>query len=114
MLLTIARYYTPSGRSIQGRGIIPDVLVEETPEDVRQSGPEYEEELYHTLTNTGGTPDIDEPRADLPSIEKAIPSRPPKDFPAFGPAKPDTDFQLQQALAVARAMVASRKGTNAN
>jgi carboxyl-terminal processing protease len=114
MLLTIARYYTPSGRSIQGRGIIPDVLVEETPEDVRQSGPEHEEDLYHTLTNTGGTPDIDEPRAELPSIAKAIPSRPPKDFPEFDPAKPDTDFQLQQALVVARAMVAARKGTNAN
>lgn len=26
--LTIARYYTPSGRSIQARGIIPDVLIE--------------------------------------------------------------------------------------
>src|SRR6185312_14348784 len=26
--LTIARYYTPSGRSIQGRGITPDVLVQ--------------------------------------------------------------------------------------
>jgi len=26
--LTIARYYTPSGRSIQARGILPDVLIE--------------------------------------------------------------------------------------
>jgi carboxyl-terminal processing protease len=28
--LTIARYYTPSGRSIQGQGITPDVVVEAT------------------------------------------------------------------------------------
>ena len=30
MRLTTARYYTPSGRSIQGLGITPDVAVEET------------------------------------------------------------------------------------
>ncbi len=26
--LTIARYYTPSGRSIQGKGVVPDIIVE--------------------------------------------------------------------------------------
>jgi len=30
--LTTARYYTPSGKSIQARGIVPDVLVDETEE----------------------------------------------------------------------------------
>ncbi|MFN3611290.1 S41 family peptidase [Tepidimonas sp.] len=30
--LTTARYYTPSGRSIQAKGIVPDVWVDETPE----------------------------------------------------------------------------------
>ena len=29
--LTIARYYTPSGRSIQGRGLQPDIIVEHRP-----------------------------------------------------------------------------------
>ena len=29
--LTTARYYTPSGNSIQAKGIVPDVLVDETP-----------------------------------------------------------------------------------
>jgi carboxyl-terminal processing protease len=28
--LTTARYYTPSGRSIQAKGITPDIVVEET------------------------------------------------------------------------------------
>src|SRR6185312_11815722 len=35
--LTIARYYTPSGRSIQERGIIPDVLVPD-PADSHETG----------------------------------------------------------------------------
>ena len=30
--LTTARYYTPSGRSIQAKGIVPDVMVDETAE----------------------------------------------------------------------------------
>ncbi len=30
--LTTARYYTPSGRSIQAKGIVPDLAVEDTPE----------------------------------------------------------------------------------
>jgi carboxyl-terminal processing protease len=29
--LTTARYYTPQGRSIQAKGIVPDIVVEETP-----------------------------------------------------------------------------------
>ena len=37
-----------------------------------------------------------------------IPKLPPEKWPNFDPTKPDTDFQLQQALAVARAMPAKR------
>lgn len=33
--LTTARYYTPSGRSIQAKGITPDIVVEETPNGSR-------------------------------------------------------------------------------
>jgi carboxyl-terminal processing protease len=37
--LTTARYYTPSGRSIQARGIEPDVVIEEElPEQLQMSG----------------------------------------------------------------------------
>ncbi len=54
-------------------------------------------------------------RTDLPSIAKAIPSKPPKNFPEFDPSKPDdTDFQLQQALVVARAMATKQSRVTAN
>jgi carboxyl-terminal processing protease len=108
MLLTTARYYTPSGRSIQGLGILPDVLVAETREVVPSFGLEREADLNHVLQNKGGTPDTGlGSRTDLPPIAKEITSKPPEGFPEFDPTKPDdTDFQLQQALLVARAMAA--------
>ena len=98
--LTTARYYTPSGRSIQGLGIAPDVPVAETTQEVPHFGPEREADLNHVLKNEGGTSDRGAlPRTDLPQIARTIPSKPPKDFPEFDPNKPDdTDFQLQQAL----------------
>ena len=57
MRLTTARYYTPSGRSIQGEGIKPDVAVAESREDTPRFGPEREADLNHVLKNEGGTPD---------------------------------------------------------
>src|SRR5262249_20003416 len=100
MRLTTARYYTPSGRSIQGRGIAPEVAVAETREDTPLFGPEREAALNHVLKNQGGTPDTPSaPRGDLPPIAKEIPGKPPEGFPKFDAAKPDdTDFQLQQAM----------------
>ena len=109
--LTTARYYTPSGRSIQGLGIAPDVPVAETRQDVPNFGAEREADLNHVLKNDGGTPDTGlVARTDLPPITKNIPSKPPEGFPKFDPAKPDdTDFQLQQALVVAKAMAGAQE-----
>ena len=78
--------------------------------------PEHEANLNHVLKNEGGTPNIGAgPRADLPPIAKTIPSKPPKDFPDFDPAKPDdTDFQLQQALVAAKALATAQNGVVAN
>jgi carboxyl-terminal processing protease len=114
--LTTARYFTPSGRSIQGFGIVPDVQVAETDEEVPDFGPEHEAELNHVLKTGGGTFYRNErPRTDLPPIAKTIPNRPPKDFPDFDPNKPDdTDFQLQQALVVAKAMSLAQRGVKAD
>jgi carboxyl-terminal processing protease len=110
MRLTTARYYTPSGRSIQGLGITPDVKVQETREEVARFGPERESDLNHVLKNQGGTGQVElPPRSDLPPMAKEVPGKPPEGFPKFDPAKPDqTDFQLQQAVVLAKAMAAQK------
>jgi len=113
MRLTTARYYTPSGRSIQALGIAPDVEVAQTREERPRFGPEREADLNHALSNQGGTPQPSSPppRTDLPPMAKDIPSKPPEGFPAFDASKPETDFQLQQGLALARAMVAQKRAS---
>ncbi|MBU2533137.1 MAG: S41 family peptidase [Alphaproteobacteria bacterium] len=55
--LTTARYYTPSGRSIQAKGIDPDIIVEqETPEEIKKReelAPRGEANLRGHLTPEG-------------------------------------------------------------
>jgi carboxyl-terminal processing protease len=103
--LTTARYFTPSGRSVQGFGITPDVSVAATDEEAPSFGPERETDLNHVMRNEGGVSVGSAVRTDLPPIVRHIPSKPPKGFPDFDPSRPDdTDFQLQQALVVAKAM----------
>lgn len=112
MRLTTARYYTPSGRSIQGLGIAPDVEVQSSRNEGPHFGPEREAELNRALRNTGGTPEASAPpRTDIPPIAHDIPKLPPEGFPAFDPAKPETDFQLQQALVLIRAMPVTKRAS---
>ena len=103
--LTTARYYTPSGRSIQGLGITPDVSVQEDRTDTSRFMPR-EADLDHIIKNQGGTQSKPPARADLPSIVRTIPDKPPADWPQFDLTKPSTDFQLQQGLKVIQAMIA--------
>ncbi|QLQ24306.1 MAG: S41 family peptidase [Dechloromonas sp.] len=49
--LTTARYYTPEGRSIQAKGIVPDIVVEETANGGGASGRVREADLDRHLTN---------------------------------------------------------------
>ena len=80
MRLTTARYYTPSGRSIQGQGITPDVEVQATREEVARFGPQREAELNRTLRNTDvATGQAAPPRNDLPAMVKDIAKLPPSD-----------------------------------
>jgi carboxyl-terminal processing protease len=112
MRLTTARYYTPSGRSIQGLGITPDVEVAATREERPHYGPEREAELKGALSNTGGTPTQSvAPRTDLPAITSSIPNKPPEGWPAFDPLKSETDFVLQQGITVLRAMPMGKRAS---
>jgi carboxyl-terminal processing protease len=89
--LTTARYYTPSGRSIQARGIVPDLVVE----DPDQPGIRLREvDLLKHLDNdqhehpTRGAGDQPEQQ---PSHDEQVDRKPIE----FGSPE---DFQLQQAL----------------
>lgn len=99
--ITTARYYTPNGRSIQAKGIVPDIMVDDTAE-----GSPYavlrtrEKDLEKHLTGTDEKPDPDkekEREAAMKRLEEeakkpAAERRPPE----YGS---DKDFPLQQALA---------------
>jgi carboxyl-terminal processing protease len=71
--LTVARYYTPKHRSIQERGITPDVLVAEAAPPLRDEGTGERDLKRHLKNDTG---------------ERAAP-------PAQGPGE---DYQLRTAL----------------
>lgn len=96
--LTTARYYTPNGRSIQAKGIVPDVMVDEYADgDCLNSFRLHEADLTKHLTNDKdkdaniahpAIPDSEEEQR-LAAIEK---KRKPMEF---GSAD---DFQLAQAL----------------
>jgi carboxyl-terminal processing protease len=108
--LTTARYYTPSGRSIQGLGIAPDVPVQETREDEIHYLPDREVDLNHALKNEGGSAPTKPPapRDDIPPLAKAIDAKPPATWPKFDLANPLTDYQLQEGIQVVKDMSAQR------
>ncbi len=112
MRLTTARYYTPSGRSIQGLGITPDIEVQASRTEPPHFGPEREADLKGALANSGGTPvGPATPRTDLPAIAKEIAKLPPETWPTFDFTKPETDYPLQQALTVVRAMPIGKRAS---
>lgn len=94
--LTTARYYTPNGRSIQALGIVPDVLVDETPEGFTAKHVR-EADLNRHLSNDK-VPGAGEKK---PEESKAAPEKKPADEDAEVPRiefGSKDDFQLQQAL----------------
>lgn len=110
MRLTTARYYTPSGRSIQGLGIMPEIEVQSSRNEPPHFGPEREADLKGAISNAGGAPaEALAPRTDVPAIAKEIAKLPPENWPAFDAAKPETDYVLQQGLAVVRTMQPVKK-----
>ncbi len=100
--LTTARYFTPKGRSIQAKGIVPDITVEEgTVNTADQGGNIREADLSRHLSN---------PKENEAPVKNEVPKVPmpeePKDKPAdkagekTGPIEPGSknDYQFNQAL----------------
>ncbi len=91
--LTTARYYTPSNRSIQAKGIDPDIMIEEDlPEDIKakigNEKPRGEAALRGHLKNPDGT--IKEEKEESSGSSSYVPKEPEK------------DTQLQYALSFLR------------
>lgn len=64
MRLTTARYYTPSGRSIQAKGIDPDIIVEPAKIEQVKVNRVYEDDLRGALANPDEATKVDEKKKD--------------------------------------------------
>ena len=111
MRLTTARYYTPSGRSIQGKGIDPDIVVEAAKiERVASGDTRHEADLRGALSNPDVKPG-DKSKTPGPSSQAkpdqstttaqpdAKPESPTTDAALMGS---DQDYQLSRALDLLR------------
>ena len=94
MRLTTARYYTPSGRSIQALGVVPDIIVEQLPrlnkekEEDEPSTRVTEADLRGALSNDR----LSDEEKELLAKEKEIQSKKAQ--------RRQTDYQLSFALDV--------------
>jgi carboxyl-terminal processing protease len=102
--ITTARYFTPSGASIQAKGIVPDVMLDETSEgNLFASLRVREADLEKHLQSGQGAEQKDEAREKareearkkLEDDNAKRAAAPPKPLPEFGSPE---DFQLVQAL----------------
>ena len=100
--LTTARYYTPSGKSIQAKGIVPDVMIDESEEgNVFAALRMREADLDKHLGSGPGEEQKDEARETAREEarkrvgEEAKKPMAERKIPEFGT---DKDFQLTQAL----------------
>ena len=99
--ITTARYYTPSGRSIQAKGIVPDIWLDETAEgNVYAALRTREADLEKHLEGADEKKDASAEKAREEARRKieeqmAKSKELPKPLPTFGSAE---DFPLQQAI----------------
>ncbi len=107
--LTIARYYTPSGRSIQASGIEPDIVVEQA-----ANLGKIDETDRICEKDCQGALDAEKMKEKK---EELTPSKTEKNeaFDAFDPEKkkPEKieDYQLRSALDIVRALAITKKHT---
>jgi carboxyl-terminal processing protease len=107
--LTTARYYTPSGRSIQAKGIDPDIeVLPELPEELRDSASEATNEASLRGHLLGDEEQADEEGADVPAGDAATTpdeeetEKPSGALSSYVPEDPKLDKQLNYALDLLR------------
>ncbi|NQW11579.1 MAG: S41 family peptidase [Alphaproteobacteria bacterium] len=99
MRLTTARYYTPSGGSIQATGITPDILVETaTIEKTDTAQRRREADLRGALANPNGDSQPSPPAETPASKDKSDEGTAGED----GDAKAAEDYQLSRAIDLLR------------
>lgn len=106
--LTTARYYTPSGRSIQAKGIVPDILVEDPLNPSDESMSVREADLEKHLSNGQ---EQEAPAKQEPAKVQEKDTKPGKDAKP-GERKPlepgeivsKDDFQVNQALTLLKGL----------
>ena len=110
MRLTTARYYTPSGASIQARGIFPDIIVEQATIERLSRGPRRSEaDLRGSLNNEqdgggdGGADDaVDDSGGASGDDDKGEGEEAGKGD--AGESRADNDYQLARALDLLRGL----------
>jgi carboxyl-terminal processing protease len=114
--LTTARYYTPNGRSIQAKGIEPDIVVEESPNGVSRERLR-EADLDRHLANDKDGKAEDKPVAPKKEPAEKAPAgkgggkdadKDEAQAKPFEPASKD-DYQLTQAMNLLKALQVIKK-----
>jgi len=105
--LTTARYYTPSGRSIQALGIMPDIVIEQTlPDDMQNLTARRESELRNHLKGADEEADKEskgeEKNKDAKAQDAMQDEEQDKDETniAYVPREFEKDIQLQKAMQI--------------
>ena len=101
--LTTARYFTPSGRSIQAKGITPDITVEEATVSSSDKAPKlevHEADLERHLSNGNEEDATKSPHAPKDLKSKDDSAKGGKGKPALEPGEivSKSDYQFSQAL----------------
>jgi len=102
--LTTARYFTPSGRSIQAKGIVPDIVVEESANgnsSARLREADLENHLGNGEKDTVAPATPAKPQSKGPAKTKTSPGKDEGEEAAEPPTRElasKKDYQLNQAL----------------
>lgn len=106
--LTTARYYTPSGRSIQAQGIVPDIVVEASRVVDPKAPMQKEKDLPNALSAETTTGDAGVDAATDAGGDAAADSGVTAPFPG---RKPDLekDFQLRMAHQIVTGVLMKKK-----